>query len=133
MGKPIATAAGGVCVAVPDVCQTPTPPPPGNTVPVPYPNIGTLSEGNMDGLSETVKCQGNWVVTKDSSIKDSTGDEAGSSHPTTKGKVEFATASETVKCDDGKGVVRMFDTTTQNDSNAVGTVLGGVPTVLVGG
>lgn len=133
MGKPITTAAGGVCVAFPDVCLTPAPPPPGNSVPVPYPNIGTLSEGNMDNLSGTVKCKRKWVVHSESSIRDSTGDEAGSAHPTTKGKVEFSTASTTVKCDGGKGVVRMFDTTTQNDGNAVGTVLGGEPTVLVGG
>jgi hypothetical protein len=33
----------------------------------------------------------------------------------------------------GKGIVRLGDSTTQNNQNAVGTVLGGLPTVLVGG
>jgi hypothetical protein len=48
------------------------------------------------------------------------------------GKVEFATFSLTVKAE-GSNVVRMFDTTKQNNGNAVGQVLGGVPNVLVGG
>jgi hypothetical protein len=33
----------------------------------------------------------------------------------------------------GKAVVRMLDPTKQNDGNADGVVLGGVPNVLVGG
>jgi hypothetical protein len=76
------------------------------------------------------------VVTEASSIGTSTGDEAGTSGGVTSGTIknrcEFATFSATVKAN-GKGVVRLGDTTRQNNGNAVGTVLGGLPAVLVGG
>ena len=127
MGKPITTNAGGICFAFPDVCLTPSGVSP---VLIPYPNDGQLNEA--EGVSGTVFVNGNSVVVKDSHIPTTTGDEAGTDHLTTTGKVEFASASQTVLCDDGKGIVRMFDTTQQNDGNAVGVVLGGVPTVLVG-
>ena len=39
---PVVTTGGGVCIAFPDVCKTPSP---GGPVPVPYPNIGTDSGG----------------------------------------------------------------------------------------
>jgi hypothetical protein len=75
------------------------------------------------------------VVREDSFIKSSTGDEAGTKKGVTSGtihdKVKFVTASSSVFVN-GQGVVRMFDTTSQNDGNAVGVVLSGVPTVLVG-
>ena len=126
MGKPITTAAGGICFAFPDVCNTPIGV---GTVPIPYPNVGQLSEA--ESVSDTVNAGGNPVVRDNSNIPTTTGDEAGSASPTT-GKVEFASASKTVFCDDGKAIVRMFDTTKQNNGNAVGVVLGGVPTVMVG-
>ncbi|NLS75683.1 MAG: DUF4150 domain-containing protein [Chloroflexi bacterium] len=132
MGQPITTTAGGICFAFPDVCLTPIPG--GGSAPVPYPNIGQLS--GATGVASTVLAGGNPVVTQDSTIPTTTGDEAGSLGGVTSGafgqKVEFATFSGTVKAE-GAGVVRMFDTTQQNNRNAVGRVLGGVPTVLVGG
>lgn len=126
MGRPITTTAGGVCFAFPDVCNTPVG---AVTAPIPYPNVGQLSDAQS--VSGTVFVNGNPVVLKGSNIPTTTGDEAGTASPT-KGKVEFAKASQTVFCD-GEGTVRMFDTTQQNNGNAVGVVLGGVPTVLVGG
>ena len=129
MGQPIATKGPGICFAFPDVCLTPAPPSP-SPVPVPYPNIGMLSDAT--GTASSVKAGGNEVITQDSSISTTTGDEAGTSHATTKGEVRFVTFSGTVRAE-GSFVVRMFDTTTQNAGNAVGQVLGGVPTVLVGG
>jgi hypothetical protein len=133
MGQPITTVGQGICFAFPDVCFTPAPP--GPNVPIPYPNIGQLSAAT--GTASMVKAGGNFVVTKDSTISSTTGDEAGSaggvvSGPPPGGKVEFVTFSATVKAG-GANVVRMFDTTKQNNGNAVGQVLGGLPTVLVGG
>lgn len=131
MGKPITTQAPGICFAFPDVCLTPAPPSP--PIPIPYPNIGQLADAQ--GVASTVLAGGNPVVTSNSNIPTTTGDEAGSSggvtSGTTKGKVEFVTFSNTVLAEDGN-VVRMFDTTKQNNGNAVGNVLGGFPTVLVG-
>lgn len=131
MGQPI-TVKDGICFAFPDVCLTPAPP--SAPVPIPYPNTAQLSDAT--GTASTVKAGGKEVVTEASSIASSTGDEAGSSggvtSGTTKGECKFTTFSATVKAN-GKGIVRMGDSTTQNKQNAVGTVLGGVPTVLVGG
>lgn len=127
MGKPIAVKGEGVCFAFPDVCNTPSP---SGTTPIPYPNVGQLSE--TQGESGTVNAGGKPIIHSDSSIPTTTGDEAGSASPT-QGEVKFVRVSTTVLCDSGKGVVRMFDTTTQNGGNAIGVVLGGEPTVLVGG
>ena len=69
-------------------------------------------------------------MTSESNIPTTTGDEA-ANPPKRTGKVEFITYSGTVFAE-GNEVVRMFDTTKQNNGNAVGIVLGGVPTVLVG-
>ena len=133
MGKPIATVAGGICFAFPDVCKTPSAPPPGSFVPVPYPNTGQLSAAQA--VTTTVKAAGNVIVTSNSSIPTTTGDEAGSLGGTTSsqvaGRVSFLTYSMTVKAE-GANVVRMFDTTSQNAGNATGQVLGGVATILVG-
>lgn len=133
MGQPITTKGPGICFAFPDVCLTPAPPSP-SPVPIPYPNVGMLSDAS--GTESNITVGGQEVVTSASQISPTTGDEAGSSggvtSGVTKGKVEFVTFSQTVKAN-GNNVVRMFDTTTQNNGNAVGTVLGGNPTVLVGG
>jgi hypothetical protein len=131
MGKPITTTAGGICFAFPDVCKTPVPFV--GQVPIPYPNIGRLDQA--EDVSSTVLVEGSAIVLESSSISETTGDEAGTGKGVvsgeTKGEVRFTGFSNTVKVD-GKRVVRMFDTTTQNNRNAVGIVLGGVPTVLVG-
>jgi hypothetical protein len=128
MGQPITTKSTGICFAFPDVCLTPAPPSP-SPVPIPYPNIGQLQ--SVQSEAGTVLVGGNPVVTSNSEIPTTTGDEAGSASPT-KGKVQFVTFSQSVFAE-GHNVVRMFDTTTQNGGNAVGQVLGGVPNVLVGG
>jgi len=126
MAQPI-TVTDGICFAFPDVCLTPAPP--GPPVPIPYPNIAQLADAT--GTASTVNAGGKPVVTQASSIPSSSGDEAGSASPT-KGECKFTTFSETVRAN-GKAIVRLGDTTTQNGGNAVGTVLGGLPSVLVGG
>ena len=131
MGQPI-TVTDGICFAFPDVCLTPAPPAP--PVPIPYPNIAQLADAT--GTASTVKAGGKPVVTQASSISLSSGDEAGSNggvtSGTTKGECKFTSFSATVRAN-GNSVVRLGDSTTQNNQNAVGTVLGGLPTVLVGG
>lgn len=133
MARPI-TVKEGICFAFPDVCLTPAPPAP--PIPVPYPNIAQLSDA-QDTASD-VTAGGKEVVTANSSIASSTGDEAGSNggvtSGTTKGECRFVegSVSQTVKAN-GHGVVRLGDQTTQNNENAMGTVLGGFPRVLVGG
>ncbi len=127
MGFPIATNGGGICFAFPDVCNTPIPS--GPTVPVPYPNIGQLSDAK--GTSSKVNVGGNPVILKDSEIPTTSGDEAGTGGPGPGKEVIFTSSSNSVKIND-KFVVRMTDTTTQNAGNAVGIVLGGVSNVLCG-
>ena len=131
MAQPI-TVTDGICFAFPDVCLTPAPP--GPPVPIPYPNIAQLADAT--GTASTVNAGGKPVVTEASSIASSSGDEAGSNggvtSGTTKGECKFTTFSATVRAN-GKAIVRLGDTTTQNGGNAVGTVLGGLPNVLVGG
>jgi len=134
MGKPATTTAGGIVFAFPNVCLTPAPPPPGNSVPIPYPSIGQLN--STANASPNVKAGGSPIVTKASSIASTTGDAAGTLGGTKSGlppggKVEFTGASGTVFAN-GNGVVRQFDTTSQNNGNAKGVVLGGFPRVLVG-
>lgn len=138
MGFPIATTQPGfTCFAFPDVCKTPAPP--GPPIPIPYPNIGQLSDAkgvSDDGSKGAVEVGGYHVILKDSEIEKTTGDEAGSvggvSSGVTGGKVTFTQGSATVQIY-GQSVIRMFDPTEQNKGNAVGQVLGGVPNVLVGG
>ncbi len=145
MGMPAATKKlGDICFAFPDVCRTQVGP---AQVPIPYPNIGDLGDANNP--AETVKIGGNPVITKKSSIPEPTkGAEpalpnSGVTSNTKNGPVVFKKYSNSVKAE-GNGIVRMFDTTGQNcmitnpnepssaTANAIGTVLGGEPTVLVG-
>ena len=125
MAKPITTNSGGICFAFPNVL--PTTIPPAGPLPVPYPSIGQLSEA--DGTASTVLAGGSEVVTKASSISSTSGDEAADANKG--GPVEFTGSSSTVFAE-GSEVVRLGDQTLQNNGNAVGTVLGGFSTVLVG-
>lgn len=108
--------SGGVTIAFPDVCKTPTP---GGPIPIPYPNIA-MSSDTAKG-SKSVKVDGNPVCLKDSNFKTSTGDEAGtagggvasSKH---KGKAEFVNFSMDVKIE-GKNVPRALDLMLHNDKN----------------
>jgi hypothetical protein len=130
MGKPITTKSNGICFAFPNVCLTPSGP---SMVPIPYPSVGQLSA--VQDPSASVHAGGNQVVTRASSIASTSGDAAGTGggvqSGTFGGEVRFKAYSGSVFAT-GSEVVRMFDQTEQNNGNAVGTVLGGVPTVLVG-
>jgi len=108
--------SGGITIAFPDVCKTPTP---GGPVPIPYPNIA-MSSDTAKG-SKSVKIDGNPVCLKDSNFKTSTGDEAGTAgggvaSSKTKGKAEFVNFSMDVKIE-GKNVPRALDLMLHNDKN----------------
>ena len=108
--------SGGVTIAFPDVCKTPTP---GGPVPIPYPNIA-MSSDTAAG-SKSVRVDGNPVCLKDSNFKTSTGDEAGTAgggvaSSKTKGKAEFIAHSMNVKIE-GKNVPRALDLMLHNDKN----------------
>jgi len=130
MRAPI-TTTDGICFAFPDICKTPSPT---GDVPVPYPNTAQLAYAK--DASPDVNAGGKPVVTTDATIPQSIGDEAGVaggvSSGTIKGECAFTRGSSSVFVN-GAPVVRINDPTTQNNENATGTVLGGLPSVLVGG
>ena len=107
--------SGGITIAFPDVCKTPTPAGP---IPIPYPNIANASD--TDQGSQTVKMDGNPICLEDSIFKMSTGDEAGSAggvlSSKIKGKAEFVNYSFDVQVE-GKKVPRAFDLMLHNDKN----------------
>ncbi len=108
--------SGGVTIAFPDVCKTPTP---GGPIPIPYPNVAKSSDTAQG--TKKVKCDGNPVCIKDSNFSMSTGDEAGSAgggiiSNKIKGKAEFVNFSFDVKFE-GKNVVRAMDLMLHNDKN----------------
>ena len=130
MALPIATTTG-ICFAFPDTLLTPSPT---GQVPMPYPNIAQLADA--DPAASDVNAGGKAVVHEGSAIPKSTGGEAGTGGgvvqaPQHLGKCTFTTFSKTVKVN-GKGVVRAGDETSQNGGNAIGSVMVGLPTVLVG-
>ena len=126
MPQPIAVA-DGICFAFPDILQTPI----GTaTAPVPYPNIAQLADAI--GTASSVNAGGKAVIVEDSEIPSSSGGEAGTGEPEQNLKCTFTSFSGTVFAN-GKKVVRQFDSTSQNNDNAVGQVMTGLATVLVGG
>jgi hypothetical protein len=131
MGQPICPTQG-IAFAFPDVCQTPTP---GGTVPVPYPNIAQLSSAQDVAEDLLLGPAGLNAVLRDSTVPTSSGDEAGTAGGVTSGSImgecQVTGASATVLYG-GRGIARFGDSTSQNDGNAVGTLLGAFSTVLVG-
>ncbi|RYZ43756.1 MAG: DUF4150 domain-containing protein [Myxococcaceae bacterium] len=108
--------SGGVTVAFPDVCKTPSPAGP---VPIPYPNVAQSSD--TDNGTKRVSVAGNPVCVKDSHFKTSTGDEAGTAgggvvSSKTQGKAEFINFSFDVQFE-GKNVARALDLMLHNDKN----------------
>ncbi|CAA0094229.1 Uncharacterised protein [BD1-7 clade bacterium] len=108
--------SGGVSIAFPDVCKTPTP---GGPVPIPYPNISKASD--TDKGTKKVLCDGNSTCVKDSNFKTSVGDEGGCAgggvvSGKQKGISEFVLYSMDVKFE-GKNVPRAFDIMLHNNKN----------------
>lgn len=112
--------SGGIAMAFPDVCKTPSPAGP---IPIPYPNIA--KSGDTAKGSKKVKVDGNPIMLDGSNFSTSTGDEAGSAgggvvSNTTKGKAEFILYSFDVKVE-GKGVPRLGDMMLQNKMSSPNT------------
>ncbi|MBF0231468.1 MAG: DUF4150 domain-containing protein [Desulfamplus sp.] len=107
--------SGGISIAFPDVCKTPSPAGP---VPIPYPNIAKSTDA--DKCSKKVKVDGNPVCLKDSVFSKSSGDEGGTAggmvSGKTGGKAEFVSYSFDVKIE-GKNVPRSMDTMFHNNKN----------------
>ena len=73
---PAATKGGGNGLAFPDTCKTPAPPPV-TQVPIPYPNTAMLNTADGSTCSQKVKIMNSPVVTKNTQIPQTSGDEAG--------------------------------------------------------
>ncbi|MBI5017316.1 MAG: DUF4150 domain-containing protein [Deltaproteobacteria bacterium] len=114
---PASTKGDGTCFSFPDVCKTPAPPAP--PVPIPYPNTGMLSQAEK--TVDKVEICGKPVVTVNSELSRSSGDEAGTLKgmvsQTNMDKVSFKTGSATVFAS-GQKIVHLGATTGHNGSNA---------------
>lgn len=124
MSKPASSKKGGECLAFPDTCHVPAPPPPAGPggIPTPFPNKGACS--SADKATKKVLAEKKGFCVEDSEIPSSMGDEAGCSNlPTPKGlmsqknmnKVVFKSWSSKVKAE-GKGIVPAGATTAHNGS-----------------
>jgi hypothetical protein len=106
--------------AMPDVCKTPAPPIP-SPIPIPYPNIADFSQANPGTCSSKVKIVSQVVVTKDTMIPMTSGDEAGVAggviSGVIKGPAKAKTFSQKVKVE-GKNVVFQTCTIAHSGSNA---------------
>jgi len=113
-------SSGGISIAFPDVCKTPSP---GGPIPIPYPNIARSADTAKG--SKSVKMDGNPIMLDGSNFSTSTGDEAGTAgggvvSSKIKGKAEFINFSFDVKVD-GKNVCRLGDMMVQNKGSSPNT------------
>lgn len=113
-------SSGGITIAFPDACKTPTP---GGPIPIPYPNIA--KSGDTAKGSKKVKMDKNPIMLKGSNFSTSVGDEAGTAgggiiSNTTKGKAEFINYSFDVKVE-GKNVPRLLDLMIHNKMSSPNT------------
>jgi len=113
----VSTIAGGMCMAFPDVCKTPSPPLP--PIPIPYPNMGMCNQAQKS--SKKVKICMKEALTKKTEIPQSMGDEAGAAGGVVSGKImgpaKFTMGSTKVKFE-GQPCVRLTSPTAHNGSNA---------------
>jgi hypothetical protein len=110
--------SGGMSIAFPDVCKTPSPAGP---IPIPYPNIAMASD-TSDGPTK-VKTDGEMPMTKGAKYSKSSGDEAGTAGGVVSSvnmkEAEFMMYSFDVKFE-GKNVCRLGDPLFHNKKNIVG-------------
>ncbi len=109
--------SGGMSIAFPDVCKTPSPAGP---IPIPYPNIGMASDTTKG--TKKVKTDGQMAMVKGAKYMKSSGDEAGVAKgvisSTNMGECEFMLYSFDVKFE-GKNACRMGDSMFHNKKNAM--------------
>ena len=110
--------SGGMSIAFPDVCKTPSPAGP---IPIPYPNIAKASD--TSGGPTKVTTDGEMPMVKGAKYSRSSGDEAGSAggvvSSVNMNEAEFLMYSFDVKFE-GKNVCRMGDPLFHNKKNIVG-------------
>lgn len=110
--------SGGMSIAFPDVCLTPSPAGP---VPIPYPNIAKSSDTSQGPQRVTV--DGEMPMVKGAQYSRSSGDEAGTAGGVASGcnmgAAEFVLYSFDVKFE-GSNVCRLGDPLTHNRRNAFG-------------
>ena len=108
-----------MCLAFPDVCKVPAPPAP--FVPVPFPNIGQLTQAKGSTASSKVKIMNKKTFTKKTEISRSQGDEAGTLKgmisSTNMDKVSRAMGYSKIKVE-GAEIVTVLKMTKHNGSNA---------------
>ena len=104
-------------MAMPDTCLTPAPPAP--PIPTPYPNTGQVNQAK--GTATKVKFGSKEVVTKNSKIPRSMGDEAGTNgglmSGMNMGPVSYKKCSSKVKAQ-GQQVAHQTSVTGHNGTNA---------------
>jgi hypothetical protein len=81
----VATRQGGNSMAFPDTCKTPSPVGP---VPVPYPNTAMLMQANPATCTTKVKIMNQPVVTTQTQIPMTAGDEAGAAGGVVSGMIK---------------------------------------------
>ncbi|HEY3225742.1 MAG TPA: PAAR-like domain-containing protein [Planctomycetota bacterium] len=115
---PASSKGGGMAMGFPDVCKTPAPPAP--PIPIPYPNIAQVASASSGTCSSKVKIANQPVVTKDTEIPMSSGDEAGVAggvmSSCNMGKCVFKMGSSTVKAE-GKDVAHLTSMVSHNKDN----------------
>lgn len=116
---PCMTTSGGQALAFPDVCLVPAPP--GPPIPTPLPNIAMLAQTDSSTCSQNVKIQSQPVITVESEVPRSMGDEAGTLFGVASGtqmdKVTFLAGSSKVRIE-GASPVRFTDSSAHNGSSA---------------
>jgi hypothetical protein len=115
---PAATKAGGQCMAMPDTCLTPVPPPV-TQIPIPYPNTALLNQA--DKVSSKVKFVSKEVVTLKSEIPKTMGDEAGANGGVMSGQnmgpAKFTKGSSKVKIE-GQPCIHLTSMSGHNGNSA---------------
>jgi hypothetical protein len=116
----MSTKGGGAC-ATPgplDACKTPSP---GGPVPLPYPNLGQVSNASGGSCCANVKAGGSKVCTVKTEIPRSNGDEAGTvggvMSNVNMSKIGFKMGSSKV-LGEGNKVVHIGSMTGHNGNNA---------------
>ncbi|MBI4952521.1 MAG: DUF4150 domain-containing protein [Myxococcales bacterium] len=106
----------------PDVCNTIVGP---ATAPIPYPNIAMNAQAS--GFSPTVSVSGMNALNQATQIPMTSGDEAGTAHPTIKGGSSYTLGNPIVFIDGMPAINLACPTTGNNMNNAAGAVL--VPSI----
>jgi carboxyl-terminal processing protease len=115
---PASNRGVGMNIGFPDVCNTIVGP---ATVPIPYPNLAMNAQATP--FSSTVKVSMMNALNMASSIPMTSGDEAGTAHPTIKGAGRYTMGNPIVSIENMPAINLTCPTTGNNMNNPVGAVL----------